>query len=140
MVLLRSLAFLADAAATVYAQLPNHTFFTNPVGEGIIYIGGSSQVFSWQHACTFGDSTSKRPAKTEVHFINATDFFRPVFLQKLLTIDCRKSEGKVKWTVPKKWADGKTLYDLKINLAPNGVHSGAFRIRKPKVKSHTHSL
>jgi hypothetical protein len=131
--LLKSLAFLAAAAATVYAQLPNHTFFTSPLGEGTIYIGGSSQVFSWQHACTFGDSTSKRPAKTEVHLVNTTNYVRPVFVQKLLTIDCRKSEGKVKWTVPKKLADGKTPYGLKINLTPNVVYSGGFIIMKPKI-------
>ncbi|KAK3816314.1 MAG: hypothetical protein J3Q66DRAFT_342185 [Benniella sp.] len=129
----KSLAVVAAvvAAATVYAQspgTPNHTFFTSPVGDGITYPGGSSQVFSWQKACTSGDATSQTPAKTEVHLVNSDNPNGAFFVESVLTIDCTKDNGNEKWTVPEGRADGKTLFALKINLIPNAAYSGNFKI------------
>jgi len=132
--LLKTLAVLAAAATSVYAQLPKHTFFTSPVGDGITYAGGSKQVFSWLNACT---ATSPTPTKTEVHLLNANNPNAAYYVATIATIDCTKDQGNVKWTVPEKYADGKTKYALKIDLVPNGVYSGSFKITKNKAPKHT---
>ena len=132
--LLKTLAVLAAAATSVYAQLPKHTFFTSPVGDGITYAGGSKQVFSWLNACT---ATSPTPTKTEVHLLNANNPNAAYYVATIATIDCTKDQGNVKWTVPEKYADGKTKYALKIDLVPNGVYSGIFKIAKNKTPKHT---
>ncbi|KAK3811312.1 MAG: hypothetical protein J3Q66DRAFT_404690 [Benniella sp.] len=135
--LLKTLAVLAVAATSVYAQLPDHTFFTSPVGEGIVYTGGSNQVFSWQKACTSGDSTSPTPSKTEVVLVNTYNPDGPFFLDYVMTIDCTKENGNEKWTVPERFADGKTNYALRIGLLPTPAYSGNFKIAKNRTPKHT---
>lgn len=129
--LFKSLAVLAVAAATVSAKLPKHTFFTSPVGDGITYPGGSSQVFSWQKACTSGTSKSLTPNNTEVALVNANNPNAVYYVDTVATIDCRKKSGNTLWTVPSNHlADGTTNYALRIDLVPNLAYSGTFKITK----------
>ncbi|KAF9923679.1 hypothetical protein BGZ65_008729, partial [Modicella reniformis] len=125
-----SLAVLAAAAATVCAQtgVPNHTFFTSPVGEGISYVGGEKEVFSWQKACTAGDSTSMNALKTEVHLVNSNNINSAFYVDTITTIDCSKDQGNTEWVVPVALADGVTNYALKIILSPTPAYSGNFKI------------
>ncbi|KAK3811311.1 MAG: hypothetical protein J3Q66DRAFT_60748 [Benniella sp.] len=134
--LLKTLAVLAVAATSVYAQ-PDHTFFTSPVGEGVVYTGGSNQVFSWQKACTSGDSTSPTPSKTEVVLVNTDNPNGAFFLDYVMTIDCTKENGNEKWTVPERFADGKTNYALRIGLLPTPAYSGNFKITGTQTPDHT---
>ncbi|KAF9364688.1 hypothetical protein BGX34_000709, partial [Mortierella sp. NVP85] len=109
---------------------PKHTVFTSPVGTGISYRGGSKQVFSWKNDCTSGDSTSPTPTETNVELVNVNNPNAIFYVDSITTIDCTKKQGSMRWTVPKKLADGKTKYVLRIALVPYNVYSGTFKITK----------
>ncbi|KAF8918782.1 hypothetical protein BGZ58_004793, partial [Dissophora ornata] len=115
------------AAATVSAQTPDHTYFTNPVTDGLSYNEGDNATFSWQMACvTPSTSTSTTPTAVQVQLINSTDTNNAFYLAPVTTIDCSKSQGNNAWIVPT--GDANTLYSLKIVLDPTPIYSGKFKI------------
>ena len=123
-----SLAIVAlVAAATVSAQTPDHTYFTNPVTNTLVYNEGDNATFSWQMACVSpSTSTSTTPTAVQVQLVNSTDTNNAYYLSVVTTIDCSQSQGNNAWTVPT--GDANTLYSLKIVLDPTPVYSGKFQI------------
>ncbi|KAG0353646.1 hypothetical protein BC939DRAFT_469408 [Gamsiella multidivaricata] len=123
-----SLALVALAAATVSAQTPNHTFFTNPITDDMVYEAGANTTFSWQMACVApSTATSTTPTKVEVQLVNSTDTNNAFFLETITYIDCSKSSGNPAWVVPDR-SGANVLYSLKIVLEPTPVYSGKFKI------------
>ncbi|KAG9322029.1 hypothetical protein KVV02_003418 [Mortierella alpina] len=124
-----SLAVVA-LAATVAAQVAtptDHTYFTNPIGDAATYNEGDKQIFSWTIACTPPSVwTSPSPTNVTVDLLNASDSNKAFFVGLATTIDCTKASGNNEWTVPK-GVDG-ALYSLRINLVPQVVYSGKFKI------------
>ncbi|KAF9573032.1 hypothetical protein EC968_009082 [Mortierella alpina] len=124
-----SLAVVA-LAATVAAQVApanDHTTFTNPIGDESVYNEGEKQIFSWNMACTPPSVwTSPTPTNVTVDLLNASDSNKAFFVSQVTTIDCTKSSGNNEWTVPK--GDANALYSLRINLVPQVVYSGKFKI------------
>ncbi|KAF9964500.1 hypothetical protein BGZ70_006353 [Mortierella alpina] len=124
-----SLAVVA-LAATVAAQVAtptDHTFFTNPIGNESVYNEGDKQIFSWSKPCTPPSVwTSPSPTNVTVDLLNASDSDKAFFIGVATTIDCTKGSGNNEWTVPK--GDPNALYSLRINLVPNVVYSGKFKI------------
>ncbi|CAO3563403.1 unnamed protein product [Mortierella alpina] len=121
-----ALAALA-LAASVSAQTPNHTYFTNPVGDGQIYKAGSTETFSWNMACVPPSTyTSATPSNVSVVLVNSTNTNNAFFLMEVATIDCTKTSGNTQWTVPDKY-DSTTLFSLKIVLSQD-VYSSKFTI------------
>ncbi|KAG0314290.1 hypothetical protein BGZ99_008231 [Dissophora globulifera] len=109
--------------------LPNHTYFTSPVGFDMVYTEGANETFSWQMACVApGDSTSATPTTVEVQLIDSTDTNKAFYLEKITTIDCTKSQGNTAWTIPKPKGGADTLYSLKIIIDPTPAYSGKFKI------------
>lgn len=120
---LAALAFVAS----VSAQTPNHTYFTNPVGDGSVYKAGSQETFSWNLACVPPSTyTSATPSNVSVVLVNSTNTNNAFFLMDIATIDCTKSSGNAQWTVPDKY-DSTTLFSLKIVLSQD-VYSSKFTI------------
>ncbi|KAF9100603.1 hypothetical protein BGX29_006419 [Mortierella sp. GBA35] len=127
------LALAAAAIATssvVSAQGLNHISFTQPVGDGISYVAGTNQTFSWTTACTAPSSlVSATPNATEVDFMDSNNIDNAFFVKKVGTIDCTKSVGNLVWTVP---ADTKPgVYALQFLLTPNNAYSGRFNVTAP---------
>ncbi|KAF9355318.1 hypothetical protein BGX26_006714 [Mortierella sp. AD094] len=125
------LALAAVAATMVSAQSPlNHISFTQPVGEGITYVAGSTQTFSWTMACTPPSTlVSATPNATEVDFMDSNNINNAFYVKKVGTIDCTKSVGNLVWTVP---ADTKPgVYALQLLLSPNNAYSGRFNVTAP---------
>ncbi|CAO3572693.1 unnamed protein product [Mortierella alpina] len=124
-----SLAVVA-LAATVAAQVAtptDHTYFTNPIGDEATYNEGDKQIFSWTIACTPPSVwTSPSPTNVTVDLLNASDSNKAFFVGVATTIDCTKSSGNNEWTVPK--GEANALYSLRINLTPQVVYSGKFKI------------
>ncbi|KAG0348848.1 hypothetical protein BGZ54_004530 [Gamsiella multidivaricata] len=125
------IALGAIAVAAVSAQAPlNHISFTQPVGDGITYVAGSTQTFSWTMACTTPSTlTSATPNATEVDFMDSNNINNAFYVKKVGTIDCTKSVGNLVWTVP---ADTKPgVYALQLLLQPNNAYSGRFNVTAP---------
>ncbi|KAG9324811.1 hypothetical protein KVV02_004684 [Mortierella alpina] len=121
-----ALAALA-LVASVSAQTPNHTYFTNPVGDGQIYKAGSTETFSWNLACVPPSTfTSATPSNVSVVLVNSTNTNNAFYLMDVATIDCTKTSGNTQWTVPDKY-DSTTLFSLKIVLSQD-VYSSKFTI------------
>ncbi|KAF9288795.1 hypothetical protein BGZ68_010620 [Mortierella alpina] len=125
-----SLAVVA-LAATVAAQTTgtpaDHTFFTSPIGNDNVYNEGEKQIFSWSKPCVAPSVwTSATPTNVTVDLLNANDSDKAFFISQATTIDCTKPSGNNEWTVPK--GDANTLYSLRINLTPQVVYSGKFKI------------
>ncbi|KAF9956525.1 hypothetical protein BGZ72_002696 [Mortierella alpina] len=113
--------------ASVSAQTPNHTYFTNPVGDGQIYKAGSQETFSWNMACVPPSTyTSPNPSNVSVVLVNSTNTNNAFYLMDVATIDCTKSSGNTQWTVPDKY-DSSSLFSLKIVLSQD-VYSSKFTI------------
>ncbi|KAG0250065.1 hypothetical protein BG011_008673 [Mortierella polycephala] len=112
----------APASATL-----NHISFTQPVGEGITYVAGTNQTFSWTMACTTPSTlVSATPSSTEVDFMDSNNIDNAFYVKKVGTIDCTKSVGNLVWTVP---ADTKPgVYALQLLLTPNNAYSGRFNV------------
>ncbi|KAF9175448.1 hypothetical protein BGX21_005914 [Mortierella sp. AD011] len=125
----KSILSLAAVAATmVSAQTTlNHISFTQPVGDGITYVAGSNQTFSWTMACTAPSTlVSATPNATEVDFMDSNNIDNAFYVKKVGTIDCTKSVGNLVWTVP---ADTKPgVYALQLLLTPNNAYSGRFNV------------
>ncbi|KAG0034234.1 hypothetical protein BGZ82_005821, partial [Podila clonocystis] len=51
--------------AAVSAAVPNHTYFTAPVGEGATFIAGKNSTFSWTSTCV-APSDMSAPVPTKV--------------------------------------------------------------------------
>ncbi|KAF9183307.1 hypothetical protein BGZ51_008138 [Haplosporangium sp. Z 767] len=115
----------APASATL-----NHISFTQPVGEGITYVAGTNQTFSWTMACTPPSTlVSATPSATEVDFMDSNNIDNAFYVKKVGTIDCTKSVGNLVWTVP---ADTKPgVYALQLLLTPNNAYSGRFNVTSP---------
>ncbi|KAG0197805.1 hypothetical protein BGX28_008698 [Mortierella sp. GBA30] len=133
--MIKSLIALATIALTasslVSAQMmPNHISFTQPVGDGITYVAGSTQTFSWSMACTTPSTLiSATPNATEVDFMDSNNINNAFYVKKVGTIDCTKSVGNLVWTVP---ADTKPgVYALQLLLTPNNAYSGRFNVTAP---------
>ncbi|KAI1310231.1 hypothetical protein EDD11_003877 [Mortierella claussenii] len=124
-------------AASVSAQTPalNHTYFTNPVTDGLSYPQGSSQTFSWSLPCTAPSTwVAKDPTQVNVELLNSNDPNNAFYLQKVTTIDCSKTSGNVQWTVPSDvGTDG--FFSLRIAIdtatATQNAYSGRFHITAP---------
>ncbi|KAF9278934.1 hypothetical protein BGZ68_008226 [Mortierella alpina] len=127
--MIKSLLALASVAVAVSAQL-NHISFTQPVGDGITYVAGSTQTFSWTMACTTPSTlVSATPNATEVDFMDSNNIDNAFYVKKVGTIDCTKSVGNLVWTVP---ADTKPgVYALQLLLTPNNAYSGRFNVTAP---------
>ncbi|KAG0021986.1 hypothetical protein BGZ80_001280 [Entomortierella chlamydospora] len=127
--MIKSILSLAAVAATmVSAQTAlNHISFTQPVGDGITYVAGSNQTFSWTMACTAPSTlVSATPNATEVDFMDSNNINNAFYVKKVGTIDCTKSVGNLVWTVP---ADTKPgVYALQLLLTPNNAYSGRFNV------------
>ncbi|KAG0279874.1 hypothetical protein BGZ96_001779 [Linnemannia gamsii] len=108
----------------------NHISFTQPVGEGITYVAGTNQTFSWTMACTPPSTlVSATPSATEVDFMDSNNIDNAFYVKKVGTIDCTKSVGNLVWTVP---ADTKAgVYALQLLLTPNNAYSGRFNVTAP---------
>ncbi|KAF9142816.1 hypothetical protein BG015_000663, partial [Linnemannia schmuckeri] len=61
--MIKSILALATIATMVSAQGLTHISFTQPVGDGITYVAGTNQTFSWTMACTT-PSTLPNPSET----------------------------------------------------------------------------
>ncbi|KAF9206917.1 hypothetical protein BGZ49_001581 [Haplosporangium sp. Z 27] len=122
-----SLAVLA-LAATVAAQLPNHTAFVNPVGDGITYQAGKNITFGWSGTCVApSDSTATNPKAAEVQLVNSNDANNAYYVAAVTTIDCTQTQGNTPWVVPSD-LDPTAFYSLKIVLSPTPAYSGKFKI------------
>ncbi|KAF9427283.1 hypothetical protein BGZ94_005186 [Podila epigama] len=125
------IALSALAIATVSAQGLDHISFTQPVGDGITYVAGTNQTFSWTMACTGPNRSlySETPNATEVDFMDSNNIDNAFYVKKVGTIDCTKSVGNLVWTVP---ADTKPgVYALQLLLRPNNAYSGRFNVTAP---------
>ncbi|KAG0280298.1 hypothetical protein BGZ96_001608 [Linnemannia gamsii] len=128
--MIKSILALASIATLAAAQGLTHISFTQPVGDGITYVAGTNQTFSWTMACV-GPSTltSATPNATEVDFMDSNNINNAFFVKKVGTIDCTKSVGNLVWTVP---ADTKPgVYALQFLLSPNPAYSGRFNVTTP---------
>ncbi|KAG0303460.1 hypothetical protein BGZ98_006637 [Dissophora globulifera] len=116
--------------ASVSAQTPNHTYFTNPVGDGMVYTVGDNATFSWQTACVAPSTfTSATPTKVPVQLLNATNSDLAFFLADVGTIDCTQSQGNQQWTIPGNFGTSG-LFSLKLVFDNNNVaYSGRFSIK-----------
>ncbi|KAG0272097.1 hypothetical protein BGZ95_012166 [Linnemannia exigua] len=129
--MIKSILALATLAMTtsslVSAQGLTHISFTQPVGDGITYVAGTNQTFSWTMACTAPSTlVSVVPNATEVDFMDSNNINNAFFVKKVGTIDCTKSVGNLVWTVP---ADTKPgVYALQFLLTPNNAYSGRFNV------------
>ncbi|KAF9900698.1 hypothetical protein EC991_007015 [Linnemannia zychae] len=126
-----ALATVAIASTSfVAAQDLTHISFTQPVGDGITYVAGTNQTFSWTMACTAPSTlVSVVPNATEVDFMDSNNINNAFFVKKVGTIDCTKSVGNLVWTVP---ADTKPgVYALQFLLTPNNAYSGRFNVTSP---------
>ncbi|KAG0332792.1 hypothetical protein BG000_009739 [Podila horticola] len=125
------LALGALAATTVSAQALDHISFTQPVGDGITYVAGTNQTFSWTMPCTGPNRSlySETPNATEVDFMDSNNIDNAFYVKKVGTIDCTKPVGNLVWTVP---ADTKPgVYALQLLLRPNNAYSGRFNVTAP---------
>ncbi|KAF9303188.1 hypothetical protein BGZ74_004221 [Mortierella antarctica] len=119
------------AATTVSAQALDHISFTQPVGDGITYVAGTNQTFSWTMPCTGPNRSlySETPNATEVDFMDSNNIDNAFYVKKVGTIDCTKPVGNLVWTVP---ADTKPgVYALQLLLRPNNAYSGRFNVTAP---------
>ncbi|KAG0355296.1 hypothetical protein BG005_005794 [Podila minutissima] len=95
--------------AAVSAQapaVPNHTYFTAPVGTGTSYVAGKNITFSWTATCVPpSDMTAPVPTKVPVQLVDATDGGNTVFKTEVTTIDCTQTMGNVYWTPPGDFPD-----------------------------------
>ncbi|KAF9131063.1 hypothetical protein BGW39_002324 [Mortierella sp. 14UC] len=121
---------IASTTSLVSAQGLTHISFTQPVGDGITYVAGTNQTFSWSMACTAPSTlVSVVPNATEVDFMDSNNINNAFFVKKVGTIDCTKSVGNLVWTVP---ADTKPgVYALQFLLTPNNAYSGRFNVTSP---------
>ncbi|KAG9068199.1 hypothetical protein KI688_011794 [Linnemannia hyalina] len=128
--MIKSILALATIATMVSAQALTHISFTQPVGDGITYVAGTNQTFSWTMACTAPSTlVSATPNATEVDFMDSNNISNAFFVKKVGTIDCTKSVGNLVWTVP---ADTKAgVYALQFLLTPNNAYSGRFNVTTP---------
>ncbi|KAF9923976.1 hypothetical protein BGZ65_008586 [Modicella reniformis] len=126
-----ALAAVAVAAVSAQGGAPlNHISFTQPVGDGITYIAGTNQTFSWTMACTLPSiMVSATPNATEVDFMDSNDINNAFYVKKVGTIDCTKSVGNLVWTVPSDTKPG--VYALQLLLTPNNAYSGRFNVTGP---------
>ncbi|KAG0266736.1 hypothetical protein BG011_001195 [Mortierella polycephala] len=121
-----ALAFVA--AVSAQEGTPNHTHFTNPVGEAQVFPAGENSTFSWAFACVAPSTyTSPTPQTVDVQLLNADDPNKAFFLAPVTTIDCSKTSGNEPWTVPVRDDAPGTIYSLKIVLS-EPVYSGRFKI------------
>ncbi|KAG0367502.1 hypothetical protein BC939DRAFT_450023 [Gamsiella multidivaricata] len=116
-------------AASVSAQTPNHTYFTNPVTDGLNYVAGQTATFSWALACVSPSTyTSTTPTQVPVQLLNSTNSNNAFYLADVTTIDCTKSQGNTQWSVPDKFGTSG-LFSLKIVFdGGNAAYSGRFTI------------
>ncbi|KAF9928178.1 hypothetical protein FBU30_002574 [Linnemannia zychae] len=128
--MLKSTLLLTIISTFVSAQGLTHISFTQPVGDGITYVAGTNQTFSWTMACTSPSTlVSATPNATEVDFMDSNNINNAFFVKKVGTIDCTKSVGNLVWTVP---ADTKPgVYALQFLLTPNNAYSGRFNVTAP---------
>ncbi|KAF9017492.1 hypothetical protein BGZ52_005028 [Haplosporangium bisporale] len=129
---IKSLTVAAVAAiATVSAQtvaVPNHTYFTAPVGDGVSFTAGKNSTFSWMATCVPpSDMTALDPTKAVVQLVDSTNGGNAAFLVDITTIDCTQPSGNVYWTPPATFPD-VTKFALRINLA-TPQYSGNFIIK-----------
>ncbi|KAG0300077.1 hypothetical protein BGZ98_009505 [Dissophora globulifera] len=126
LIALAAVAIAAVSAQTAETPL-NHISFTQPVGDGITYVAGTNQTFSWTMACTPPSTLVSASANaTEVDFMDSNNINNAFYVKKVGTIDCTKSVGNLVWTVP---ADTKPgVYALQLLLTPNNAYSGRFNV------------
>ncbi|KAF9296563.1 hypothetical protein BGZ74_010270 [Mortierella antarctica] len=124
-----TIAAVATIAA-VSAQtpaVPNHTYFTAPVGTGTSYVAGKNITFSWTATCVPpSDMTAPVPTKVPVQLVDATDGGNTVFKTEVTTIDCTQTMGNVYWTPPGDFPEVKK-FALRIMLN-TPQYSGNFEI------------
>ncbi|KAF8927350.1 hypothetical protein EDD21DRAFT_392333 [Dissophora ornata] len=127
---IKSVAVAALAlAASVSAQTPNHTYFTNPVTDGLAYTVGENATFSWEMACVSPSTyTSTTPTKVPVQLLNSTNSNNAFFLAQVATIDCSQAQGNNNWVVPSAYGTSG-YFSLKIVFDNNNAaYSGRFTI------------
>ncbi|KAG0026683.1 hypothetical protein BGZ81_006188 [Podila clonocystis] len=116
--------------AAVSAQtptVPNHTYFTAPVGDGATFTAGKNSTFSWTASCVApSDMTAPDPTKVPVQLVDATNGGNTVYLVDVTTIDCTKTMGNTYWTPPSEYS-GVKKFALRIMLN-NPQYSGNFAI------------
>ncbi|KAF9418607.1 hypothetical protein BGZ94_009656 [Podila epigama] len=128
---IKSLAVATVAVvATVSAQIPKHTYFTGPLGEGVEYPANKPATFSWTGTCAPpSDAVIPPPANASavnVQLVDSTNATNVVFLDEVAVIDCTKSNGNTVWTVPDKFPNVK-VFALRIMFEPP-QYSGNFKI------------
>lgn len=129
-----ALATIVLAVSIFAQQVPlDHTYFTNPVGDDHIYTAGDNTTFSWELKCVPPNTyVSANPTQVPVQLVNSTNSNLAYFLDDVTTIDCTKDKGNNNWIVSDKYADGTSLFSLKIVFdGGNAAYSGRFTI-KPK--------
>ncbi|KAF9376837.1 hypothetical protein CPC16_012123 [Podila verticillata] len=121
-------AVAAIAAVSAQTGVPNHTYFTAPVGNSPPFIVGKNSTFSWTSTCVPpSDMTAVDPTKAVVQLVNSEDGNNAAFLADITTIDCTKPSGNVYWTPPGDFPT-VTKFALKIMLA-TPQYSGNFVIQ-----------
>ncbi|KAF9358503.1 hypothetical protein BGX26_001598 [Mortierella sp. AD094] len=91
-----AIAALAFAASVASQTVPNHTYFTNPVGDSMVFTAGKNITFSWAKTCVApSDSVSTTPTAAKVQLINSNNSTNAYFVADVTTIDCQNnSQGK----------------------------------------------
>ncbi|KAF9922970.1 hypothetical protein FBU30_006898 [Linnemannia zychae] len=118
----------ATSIATISAQsIPDHTYFTNPVGDGIVYTEGQNTTFSWAMTCR-DRSMTQTPSSVEVQLVNSNNPNAVFFVASAKHIDCESNSiGNEYWVIPEV-TDHQANYSLRIMLN-NPAYSGQFKIR-----------
>ncbi|KAF9336557.1 hypothetical protein BG006_008249 [Podila minutissima] len=94
-------AMATIAAVSAQAAVPNHTYFTAPVGTSAPYAAGKNTTFSWTATCIPpSDMTAPVPTKVPVQLVDAANGDNAVFLADVTTIDCTQPMGNTYWTPP----------------------------------------
>ncbi|KAF9166090.1 hypothetical protein BGX21_001329 [Mortierella sp. AD011] len=124
-----AIAALAFAASVASQSVPNHTYFTNPVGNDMVYTAGKNITFSWAKTCVSpSDSVSTTPTAAKVQLINSNNSTNAYFVADVTTIDCQNSaQGNTYWVVPTD-LDPSSFYSLQIVLTPTNAYSGKFKV------------
>lgn len=135
-----AVAVIAAVSAQTPPAVPNHTYFTAPVGNSAPFIAGKNSTFSWTATCAPpSDMVAADPTKAVVQLVNAEDGNNAAFLVDITTIDCTKPSGNTYWTPPGDWPN-ITKFALRIVL-PTPQYSGNFAIQSatPPATSSTPS-
>ncbi|KAG0322003.1 hypothetical protein BGZ97_009389 [Linnemannia gamsii] len=120
-------------AATVQAEVPNHTHFNDPVAApddlSTVFIAGGNFTFSWTTSCASGEVISPNPTAVDVQLVKADSALTASLVTGLGKLDCSGTSGHSYWTPPLSEADKGHAYAIRLVLGPKDVYSGRFLIK-----------